>query len=234
MKPITVSPSLLIGLGGALLVTMLGLVFFLGRESARNVPQTQARAAVLPAETQRITAPQPTPIPPAELRISPSTPVQTSPLPAFSLPQAPEAPLPRTNPPAPDGLRASVAAYFEAVNQIQPGQMAGDPSEMANKIVEGMGKGDMSGLDDLTSQMASAKRRLEALKPPQPCAGHYRESLACLDESLKMIQGMKKAIETSDLDALSRLSSHGNELRNRTEALAREEQEIRQRYGLSK
>jgi len=132
-----------------------------------------------------------------------------------------------------DPLRESVAAYLAAIDRIQPEQ-SGDPSEVANKVVEALGKGDTSGLDGMIRQFESAHSRLESLGTPAPCVAHHRASLASLEEGLVMLRSVKKAVAAADLSALTALDTQGNSLRSHAEALAAEEKELRQRYSLSR
>lgn len=225
MKKVEVSGGLLIGLICALGAALLGLVFLLGRESARPAPAAPPQpAAQAPPPTQST---QPAPEAPA-----PTFAVQPPPAPMPG-----PAPAPATPPmdPAhrpPDTERAAVAAYFQAVDHIQPGELDGDPQSVAQGMVEELGKGDSSGLDGMVRQAESARSRLAALAPPPACAAYHRESLADLDASLELLRGMKQALSASDADALSSLNSKATALRARSEALQREEQQLRQRYGL--
>jgi hypothetical protein len=236
MKQVAVSQGVLIGMGAGMLASLLLLGFLLGRESARrNSPAEPARVH----PTTEIPGAPPAPVSEAPSHASSQVPSEAAPSAALeSVPASPPA-YEKLSPShaaalGADPMRAPVAAYFEAIERIQPGQLGGDPSEVANQIVEAMGKGDTSGLDDLTRKMEAAKRRLEALDPPKPCALHHRESLASLEEGLRMLRSMKKSIASSDVDGLSKLASQGETIRSRSEALSREEQALRQRYGLSR
>jgi len=229
MEKVAVSKGVLIGFGTVFAAALLALVFFIGRESARKVANPSpggvvaAPSSVQPAETQPLDAPvSETPL--ASYSPNPATPPipgPVTPKQGASLAVAPA-----------DPMRAAVAAYFQAIDQIQPGQMSGDASDMANKILEPLAKGDTSGLDAMIHQAESARKRLGSLAPPQPCATYHHECLASLEDGLGMMRAVKKAIESSDVSGLSSLTDQGNAMRSRSEALAREEKAIRQRYGL--
>ena len=71
--------------------------------------------------------------------------------------------------------------------------------------------------------------------PPAPCAAHYRESVASLDDGLAMLKALKAAVESPDpVGALGTVGSRATELRSRAEALQREDAALRQRYGLAR
>jgi hypothetical protein len=131
-----------------------------------------------------------------------------------------------------ESVRAAVADYFVTIDQIQPGQMGGDAYDMANKIVEALARADTSGLDGLIQQAEFARKRLAALTPPQPCTTHHRESLACLDEGLKMLRSVKQGVASSDTDGLSSLTTQANAMLSCSDILAQEEKAVRQRFGL--
>ena len=130
-------------------------------------------------------------------------------------------------------MRESVAAYLAAIDRIQPEQ-SGDPTEVANKVVEALGKGDTSGLDNLIRQFESAHSRLESLGTPAPCVAHHRASLASLEEGLVMLRSVKKAVAASDASGLTALDVQASGLRSRAGALEAEEKSLRQRYSLTR
>ncbi len=222
MEKVVVSKGLLIGLAVTCLSALFALVFFVGLEFGRkglSLSQNGASASPRTAATAE----------PSPISIADSIPRTRQGLPSPPNPAA----IP-SNPGmlAADPLRASVVAYFEAVDHIQPGKLEGDAQGMANEMAAALTKGDTSGLDGLIQQSESSRKRLAALSPPQPCASYHRESLASLDEGIEMMRSIKKAMDTSDANALSALTSRGNALRSHSEALEREEKAIRQHYGL--
>lgn len=229
MEKVAVSKGVLIGFGTVFAAPLLALVFFIGRESARkdvSPLSSSGETSVVPAPPSSVQLP--------EASVPEAPPSPTSPVPVTPPSPGPVMPAHGVSPavaPA-DPTRAAVVAYFQAVDQIQPGQMSGDASDMANKILEPLAKGDTSGLDGMIQQAESTRKRLESLTPPQPCATFHRESLASLDDGLGMMRAVKKAMESSDVSGLSSLTDQGNAMRTRSEALVREEKAIRQRYGL--
>jgi len=233
MAKIQVDRGLLIGLGSGLLAALLGLVFFIGRETMRPDPAPALEAAPAPVpEAAQATVvpalqmPAEAPSEPLELEAKPSA------FPAASLPPPARPRTESAQAPSSDSVKAAVTEYFKAIDQIQPGQLGGDPSATANAIVEALLKGDSTGLDAIIQQTEATRRRTASLTPPQPCALHHRESLVSLDEGLNMLRSMKQAVASSDADALTRLTEQANRMRTRSEALGREEQSLRQRYGL--
>jgi hypothetical protein len=130
--------------------------------------------------------------------------------------------------------QAAVAAYFQAVEQLQPGSL-GDPEAMAQKVLGGLAKGDASGFDDMVKQTQSARHRLAALAPPLPCASYHLNSLASLDAGLDLLRGLKKAMASPELDAQTiNLLERAQSLKARSEALQAQEKSLRQRFGLMK
>jgi hypothetical protein len=221
MEKIAVSKNILIGLGAGFVLALLALAFYIGRESTRrdaNPASVQEGAAATPSAARSGTASGM--IEPSNAQVT----LHPPPVPSTGVSQNPAAPG--------DPIRAAVVAYFRTIDQIQPGQMSGDASSMANQIVGSLSKGDTSGLDGMIQQTESARRQLFSLAPPEPCAHYHRESLASLDDGLEILHSMKKAVESSDANALSSLTDKGNAMRSRSEALASEEKAIRQRYGL--
>jgi hypothetical protein len=130
-----------------------------------------------------------------------------------------------------EAMRSSVAAYFDAIDHIQPGQMSGDPESMAQGIMGGLAKGDSSAFEGMIQQAESARAHLASILPPQPCATYHRESLASLDAGLALMRSLKAAMASQSGDVqLSPLASQADSLRKRSEELQREEQALRRLY----
>ena len=225
MAKIQIPKGLLIGLAGVAVLSALGVVFLLGRESGRKTQtgfQKGSRGAGVPVATL----------------IPSSNPAKT------------EAPIPQSAPagtPGPNGgvlpitlippsgpERAAVAAYFQTVENIQPGS-SGDPESMARQVVAGLSKGDTSGFDGMIQQAQVARNRLSAITPPQPCAAYHRESLESLDVGLDLMRDMKKDLSSPGQEASAiNLAERANALKARTEALQLQEKALKQRFGLMK
>ena len=229
---IEIPKGLLVGLAGVAVVAMLGVVFLLGRESGRKAPvETQKEASrmtvagtvAMPASRQPATdTANALPISGTGelLRPSPSGPAATVPSGAAN--------------PENDPVRAAVAAYFQAVDNLQP-EASGDPETIAQQTLAGLGKGDMSGFDRMIQQTQTARSRLSAISAPPPCAAYHRESLASLDAGLDLMQTMRTALSSSGQAAsLTDLTDRANALKARSEALQDKEKVLKQRYGLLK
>jgi len=238
MEKVVVSKGILVGLGAGFFLSLLVLGFFIGRESARKDtnpgPSSEGTVVASPSAQPEIVQ---LPIaqspkssifePPDSFR--PQAMVDSA-QPPSSPPKTGSSPSPVETPVEP--VREAVVAYFATVDQIQLGQMGGDAYDVANKIIEALARSDTSGLDGLIQQAESARKRLAALTPPQPCTTHHRESLACLDEGLKMLRFVKQAVASSDTDGLSSLTTQANAMQSCSDILAQEEKAIRQRFGL--
>ncbi len=239
MEKVSVSKGLLVGVVAVAAMSLLALAFVLGRASGSGTPSGQPPghelpAAVVPSPVTEPPAPvqRAEPLPPTSpTAVSVTEPVETRPAPA--LPHAPEAGEP--NSAGPDAARAAVAAYLDAVDQIQPGKMSGDAEGAANEMAAALAKGDTSDLDRMIRETEAAKESLTSLTPPAPCAAHYRESLGSLDDALAMLRSLKTAMESPDpAPQLSSVVTRATALRSRSESLQREDQALRQRYGLAR
>jgi hypothetical protein len=131
--------------------------------------------------------------------------------------------------------RASVAAYLHAVDHIQVGAMSGEAEGVANEMAAALAKGDTSGLDKMIRETEEAKQGLAALTPPASCGSHHRESIASLDDATQVLRSMKTAMESSDPVAqLASVTARATALRSRADFLQKEEQALRERYGLKR
>ena len=244
MANVSVNRGVLIGVGTVAAAALLALAFVLGRETGSgSVPAPLTRVGRVAPRPQEDALPQPTPVAVAiaeraEMRPT-SWPAPAAPGPGVAVPSAPlQAAAPaesgRSSPSA-DPARAAVAAYFDLVDHIQPGAMSGDAEAMANEMGAALANGDMSGLDKLVRQTEAAREKLAAVVPPPACAEFHRDSLASVDDALAVVRSLKTAMESPEPAAqLASVAARANALRARAETLQKEEQELRQRYGLKR
>ncbi|MFN7989995.1 MAG: hypothetical protein U0529_21160 [Thermoanaerobaculia bacterium] len=251
MEKVSVNRGALAGLVAVAALSLLAVAYLLGRaSSSANAPATAAHAApagdalssvsvTRSAEPRTLPTPglAPEAQPAAEPASLPGTSRAAAPVPE---PYAPPhlSPSPVSAAPAPaatDPERAAVAAYLNAVDRIQPAEIGGTAESAANELAAALAKGDTSGLDAMIRDSEAAKAKLAAVVPPAPCAAHYRESAASLDDGLAMLKALKSAVESPDpVGALAAVGSRATELRSRAEALQREDAALRQRYGLAR
>ena len=246
MEKVSVRREVLVGLVALAAVSLLAVAFLLGRSSAPGtapVPPPPVGAgpsspAAAPADAAAA--------PPADARAA-ERPAATEPpeRPVVRLPTAAAGfpPSARAAAEVPAALpshsfdpdRAAVAAYFDVVDRIQPAEISGSAESAANELAVALAKGDTSGLDAMIRDSEAAKVRLAAVVPPPPCAAHYRESAASLDDGLAMLRALKAAVESPEpVAALGAVGARATELRARADALQREDAALRQRYGLAR
>ena len=242
MEKVRVNKGLLAGVVAVAAVSLLALVFLLVRESGsgsvsaprtrieRVAPRAQNGPPPLPTwagvliteHPETRSAPAPTP----------STPVQSA---ALQIAASP-APAPIGGERGSAGFgaeRASVAAYFDAVDHIQAGAMSGEAEGVANEMAAALAKGDTSGLDRMIRETEAAKQSLAALTPPASCAAHHRETLASLDDAMEVLRSMKTVMESSEpATQLASVTARATAMRSRVDALQKEELALRQRYDL--
>ena len=238
MEKVAVSKGILLGLVAGLFLSVLAIGFFIGRETAFKAADS------IPISVGRVVAPppakpvivQPSPLQPSESSVvgppeefSPSAMVESAEPPPSQLKPG-GSPSSEDTPTEP--VRTAVAAYLATIDQIQPGRMGGDASEVANKIVESLASADTSGLDGLIQRTESSRNSLAILSPPPPCTTHYQVSLACLDAGLKMLHSIKQAVASSDADGLFSLTAQANAMLSCSDILTKEDKAIRQRFGL--
>lgn len=208
------SRGLVVGLVVALGVCLLVIGIFIGRESARPEPPLPvAPAGAPPAATK--------PLPPI---------FEPPPPPATSSKRPPPAPPPRSAPVDSEEKR-QVAQYFRDVDRLQNVDVD-DPQASAQALVNAAASGDTSGLQKLLAQARSAEAQARALTPPPPCAAYHGKLLSVLGNSQQMLQKLAASLGSGNLDGLTSLLSSANAEKERAETLARDEKELKRRYGL--
>jgi len=245
-----VNRSVLVAVIAVAGVSLLALAFLLGRESGSgSVPAPPARIERVAPRAPEIppSAPTPTFVPVVEspgMRPSSVPPAPGSTQGAPTQGAAAETAPVRQAPASTGGERsgggfeaerAAVAAYFDAVDRIQLGAIDGEAEGVANEMAAALANGDTSGLDKMIGETESAKTSLAAVSPPAVCATHHRETLASLDDALAVLGALKGAMGSPDpAGQLANVSARATALRSRADALQKEEQELRLRYGLKR
>ncbi len=243
MANVSVNRGVLLGVGAVAAASLLALAFVLGRESGSgSVPAPVTKIERLAPRPREEPLPPPIPAPAASSERAEaqpaSGPAPAAPAQGFAAQMAPvqaSVPVDSGRGAGPDPERASVVAYFDAVEHIQPGAMSGEAEGIANEMAASLANGDMSGLDKMVQQTEAAKVSLAAITPPAACAAFHRESLASLDDGLEVLRALKTAMESPEPAAqLAGVTARANALRSRADVLQKEEQDLRQRYGLKR
>jgi hypothetical protein len=245
MEKVSVSRGLLVGLAVVAAGALLAVAFLLGRTSGAghsSAPVVERAAEIrvaapAGAEARTADAEPRAADPPSQPPTMPAVQVPAAASSPFAPAIAPATPGPAEEPAiaAPDPARAGVAAYLEAVDRVHPGELSGGAEDFANEMAVALAKGDSSGLDDMIRQSEAARERLAALAAPVSCAAHHRESLGSLDEGLEVLRSLKAAMDSPDpASQLATVAARATNLRSRAEALQKEEQDLRRRYGLSR
>ncbi|MGZ3440870.1 MAG: hypothetical protein ACXVDD_15205 [Polyangia bacterium] len=146
-------------------------------------------------------------------------------------PAAPPAPAPPAS--AVDSAEQQrVAQYFRDVDRIQ-NMDVDNPEATAQSLIQAASSGDSSGLRKLLAQARDVEQQVRAIAPPPPCAGYHKKLVSVLSESREMLQQLERGLSGgSGIEALPGLLSRANGEKSRSEALIREEKEIKRRYGL--
>jgi len=188
----------------ALGACLLVIGIFIGRETTRPEPIAQQ-----PAAPQK-------PLPPI-----------------FEPPAQPiAAPPPAATEPSIDPLeKQRVAQYFREIDRLQNIDVD-NPEASAQALVASATSGDTSGFDKLVQQAKDVERKVRAVTPPPPCAAYHKKLVALLTDSREMIQKVAQGFASGGLDGLPALMTHANAEKARQESLAREEKELKRRYGL--
>jgi hypothetical protein len=152
--------------------------------------------------------------------------------PIFEPPVAAPAPPPPPSPAVDAAEQQRVAQYFREVDRIQ-NMDVDNPEATAQSLIQAASSGDNSGLRKLLGQAREVEQKIRALAPPPPCASFHKKLVSVLSESREMLQQLERGLSGgSGIEALPGLLSRAQGEKGRSEALTREEKEIKRRYGL--
>lgn len=134
------------------------------------------------------------------------------------------APGPQT---APSNSGDAVSEYFLQMDAIRSNAGAGDPNTFAMDLIKGGLGGATSGFDQLIADTDRMTEEIKQVLPPPTCVVYHEATLESLAEARGMLDSMKDAITTQDLQALNAIALQASELEARTKALAALQEQIR-------
>lgn len=104
---------------------------------------------------------------------------------------------------------------------------AGDPNTFAMGLIKaGMG-GATSGFDQLIYDTDRMTEELQRMTPPPSCQDYHQANIGARLESRELLQDMKLAIVSHDIQSLGEIAQQAAELQTRAEALRALREEIR-------
>jgi hypothetical protein len=171
---------------------------------------------------------------PAPVAAPPVAAAPVKPPPPIFDPTAAPAPPPTSSEPAvaaTSGDAQRAAQYFREIDRLQKVEVD-NPQATAQSIVQAAASGDTSGIHKLVTQAQTAEARAHALTPPPTCAAYHKKVLAVLADDRAMMQQLESGLTSGSVDSLPALLTHANATKSRTDALAREERELKRRFGL--
>ena len=120
----------------------------------------------------------------------------------------------------------AVVAYFERVDAIRSSNDAVDPNAFAMDLIKATMKGSTEGFDELIADGARMQSEMAAIEPPPSCAVYHRESLAAMAQSQAILETMRDAIQSGNIQALTQVTSQASVLQSKAETLDALRQQI--------
>ncbi len=120
---------------------------------------------------------------------------------------------------APETPDATVAAYFQEIDVIHSGEGAGDPNAFAMGLIKAGLGGSTSGFDQLSADTKQMEQQMQRVTPPPSCRSYHEASLEALVESRQMLETMKRAITSRDIEQLNAVALQSKSLQGKAEAI---------------
>jgi len=119
----------------------------------------------------------------------------------------------------PEQQGTSVGDYFQQVDLIHSEEGAGDPNAFAMDLIKGGLGGATSGFDQLIADTKQMEREMHTLTPPVSCASFHEASIEALVESREMLERMKRAIVSRDIEQLNAIALQSKTLQTKAQAM---------------
>jgi hypothetical protein len=230
MSQVTLPRGVLVALVAALLVCLGFAAFLAGRASVPAPPAVATPATpedAAPAAAVDTPAQQPptsqaagVPLPPA---LELSTPAQ----------EPPRAGVVPSLAPPPPGEAARVARYFQEMEAAQASaKYWSDPQTFASSLVDGLSKGDRSGVDQLIASTRGASERMRGINVPSECSEHHRRSLELVALGAALLESIATGATEGDLEAFSGFPAKAQQLQAGAKDVDTLAARIKERYGI--
>jgi hypothetical protein len=230
VSSVTLPRGVVVALVAALLVCLGITAFLAGRASAPAgaVGPDAAPTQAAPPTTFR-TAPaldpygrpqdMPTTSPVSTLAAGPPDPARAGVVPSL--------------PPAAPADAAGVARYFQEMETAQASaKYWTDPQALAGSLVQGLAKGDRSGIDELLAATRGAHARMQAIDVPSDCAEHHRRSLELVVQGASMLEAIASGVTSGDVEGLGAFPAKARQLEADAKDVDALAARIKQRYGI--
>lgn len=239
-EEIKISKPLLGGLLGALALSLIGLAFLLGRQSAPSVavappatPTPPPLAATQPNREatlderleqleQRVDRVGPRTLRQAEVKQPDRSVREEWPPPArreVSRQAGAAQPAPEVVKSAPPAVavRQPVSAerqdYFRKIDAItRETASIEDPNKFATEILQQSMSGEDSGMQTLLAATRKTKAALEGVTPPAECQEYHALLVGQISQSLTLLSEVQQALASNDTSRLTALAARGQEM----------------------
>ena len=92
--------------------------------------------------------------------------------------------------------------------------------------------GDTSAFDELADNQRVALTRLRAIRAPNPCREHHQRSVTSLEQSIALLDRVKRGLADGNIGALSELSSEAARLKRDAEQVESLAARIKQQFDI--
>jgi hypothetical protein len=149
-------------------------------------------------------------------------------------PPAASAPTPIPSPASPDNReRAAIERYFNEVEAVSiPGEVGASPDALAQALLSQGTQGDWSSFDKLVRDQRDVLNQLQRISVPAACRTYHAQTVDLVRESIKLLEDVKKGVQSGNLSGLQALSAQAQTLQGAANEVAALGTQIKQRYGL--
>lgn len=103
----------------------------------------------------------------------------------------------------------------------------GDPNSFATQILQQAMNGHTEGFDKLIGSTRQALVTMRNITPPPNCREHYELSKRQIEQSLNLLEKVKKATVSMDTSALTALGAEGQSMQGDANRLKQLDEQLR-------
>lgn len=122
-------------------------------------------------------------------------------------------------------------AYFAKIDKIMAQTEAiGDANAFATQVLQQGMNGKTEGFDNLISSTRKAAQALRSISPPSNCREHYQLLVKQTEQSLSLLEKVKKATVNLDTGELTSLGAEGQTMQADANRLKQLDEQLRRGY----
>ena len=132
-----------------------------------------------------------------------------------------------------DSGKEAVKNYFMELELKLAGSKSWtDPNQFAEQLLKSAMSGDFSDLNDLTGNMRKVANDVANMSVPAECAEHRDSVVASLNDSIRILEKVRRGIEEGDMQIIMSLTAEAESIKSSAQRSDELMKQLKSKYGI--